>query len=137
MRNFPNTPHEWLVFLGIFAGFFFLRFGLPRLIDWYLRVRPPRDKFLQRLIDESAKFRHTWRDVHLWQVPYGDLSIEAERCDKILTILEQRLRDSATPPDQGEFSRQIACYRASLDAICQAMAYISAQFARPPQYPQH
>lgn len=95
---------------------------------WVFAVKPlVEGRSDKRRRSQSAAFRSRWQHVPLWQVPHDELAAEAKRCEAIIATLELQSRSGHVDPRTSpELTSQIVWYRSVLDAVQQAMAWISA-----------
>ncbi|MGW4096310.1 hypothetical protein [Mycobacterium sp. NPDC004974] len=120
----PSTPGEWFGVLTFFAvigtTFALMHFWVGRRGSARLGAQEAR------LRSESAQFRSQWPAQQLWQAPYADLEAEAERCWRIIFVLEQR-RDSDGGGRRGDFDAQIAALRGWITTVVNAMNAVTSR----------
>lgn len=114
----PSTPGEWLGLLAaigvMVATYVLVQFWAGRSASKEL------DALEERFAGDSAQFRSRWPAQLLWQAPFAELEAEAERCWRLVFVLEKR-RDLARRGRGGEFDTRIASVRSWITTVVNAM----------------
>ncbi|WP_160110880.1 hypothetical protein [Mycolicibacterium houstonense] len=116
--DIPTTKEEWL---GILVAVVMV-WTTVKLVGFWVdrRESSQLDAEEARLTAESAQFRSRWPVQWLWQVPYAELEAEAERCWRIVFVLEKRRGRAREGQDVG-LAAQIAAVRAWISTVVNAM----------------
>lgn len=118
----PSTAGEWL---GLLAAFAVMGTTLLLVRFWVVRRASNRlDAQEARFTTESAQFRSRWPVQLLWQAPYAELETEAQRCWRLVFVLEQR-RDAAGRARRGDIDAQITAVRGWFTTVVNAMNAVS------------
>ncbi len=122
--NLPNTKEEWF---GILVAVVIVVTTVKSTGFWAKRRTSNQlDAEEARLTAESAQFRSRWPRQRLWQVPYEELEAEAERCWRIVFVLETR-RGLARRGQDGDVGAKIAAVRGWITTVVNAMNTVASQ----------
>lgn len=120
----PSTPGEWLGVLAFFAvigtTFVLMQFWAGRRASTQLAAQEAR------LTTESAQFRSRWPAQQLWQAPYAELEAEAERCWRIIFVLERR-QGIARRLQGSDVGAQIVALRGWITTVVNAMHAVASR----------
>lgn len=122
--HLPSTTAEWLGLLaaiGVMIG----TYVLVQL--WAGRSATKElDALEDRFAGDSAQFRIRWPAQLLWQAPYSELEKEAERCWRLVFVLERR-RDLAHRGRADDVDTQIAAVRSWITTVVNAMNVVASR----------
>lgn len=114
----PSTAGEWL---GLLAAFAVMGTTLLLVRFWAGRSASKRlDAQEARFTAESTQFRSCWPVQLLWQAPYAELEAEAQRCWRLVFVLEQQ-RHVAGRGRGGDVDAEITAVRGWITTVVNAM----------------
>jgi len=115
----PTSPTTWLVFIALFTALVALRYGFSKL-----SIKRQAAK-LDRLVKDSAAFSVSWPRERLPYAPHDNLAAEANRCQRIISLMRQ-LR-AAKKSDSDYFDSQISVVEGWLTSVHAALNTARAQ----------
>lgn len=114
----PTTKEEWLGILVVVV----MVSTTMKLVGFWIdrRTSSGLDALEARLTAESVHFRSRWPGQLLRQAPYAELEAEAERCWRMVFVLETR-RGLTRRGNDGDSGAQIAAIRGWITTVVNAM----------------
>lgn len=120
----PTTKEEWL---GILVAVVMVGTTVKLVGFWAdRRTSGELNAVEARLTAESVQFRSRWPVQWLWHAPYAELEAEAQRCWRMVFVLETR-RGLARRGHESDFDAQIASVRGWITTVVDAMNAVARQ----------
>jgi hypothetical protein len=121
--SWANSPGGWLLFISLCVAVLVLKY----LVDRFLARR--RATELDVLTAQSTAFAAQWPEQRLSYVPLTELRAEADRCRRIISLLQRRA--AAHKRERAHIDDQVTAVQYWLGAVYQATNTATERERRP------